>query len=103
MSQGQTVLLSPVNLAATDPDNSAASINFLVSNVQHGYFQTIFSPGVALNSFIQSEVQNGVIQFVTDGSASAPSYEISVSDGIITTPRTKQRRHFQYCAHFGKQ
>ena len=85
VSQGQTVLLSPVNLAATDPDNSAASLNFLVGNVQHGYFQTISNPGVALSGFIQSEVQNGVIQFVTDGSASAPNYEISVSDGIITT------------------
>ena len=86
VSQGQTVLLSPVNLAASDPDNSAASLNFLVSGVQHGYFQSLSNFGLALTSFIQSEVQNGVIQFVTDGSASAPSYEIAVSDGIITTP-----------------
>ncbi len=28
---------------------------------------------------------NGVIQFVTDGSASIPGYDIAVSDGIITT------------------
>ena len=80
-----TVWLSPLNLSATDPDNSAASLNFLVSNVQHGYFQAIFNPGRALNSFIQSAVQNGVIQFVTDGSAYIPGYDIAVSDGIITT------------------
>jgi hypothetical protein len=86
LSQGQTVLLSPVNLAATDPDNAAAGLTFYISDVQHGYFEKISNSGVGLSRFIQSEVQNGVIQFVTDGSASAPGYNVSVSDGIITTP-----------------
>ncbi len=86
LSQGQTVLLSPVNLAATDPDNSAAGLTFLVSDVQHGYFESVSDSGVALSSFIQSQVQNGVIQFVSDGGASTPAYDVSVSDGIITTP-----------------
>ena len=86
LSQGQTVLLSPVNLAATDPDNSASSLMFLISDVQHGYFESISDSGVPLSGFIQSQVQNGVIQFVSDGSVSSPGYNVSVSDGIITTP-----------------
>jgi hypothetical protein len=85
ISQGQTVLLSPVNLAATDPDDSAASLTFFVDDRQHGYFEKISNLGVALSSFIQSEVQNGMIQFVADGGVSAPSYNISVSDGVMAT------------------
>ena len=85
LSQGQTVLMSAINLAATDPDNSAPSLIFLISAVQHGYFQRNSDLGAAIMQFAQGEVQNSVIQFVADGSTSIPGYQVSVSDGIITT------------------
>ncbi len=85
LGQGQTVLMSAINLAATDPDNSAPSLIFLISAVQHGYFQRNSDLGAAIMQFAQGEVQNSVIQFVADGSTSIPGYQVSVSDGIMTT------------------
>ncbi len=85
LGQGQTVLMSAINLAAVDPDNSAPSLIFLISAVQHGYFQRNSNLGAAVTQFAQSEVQNGVIQFVADGSTSTPGYHVLVSDGVITT------------------
>lgn len=85
LSQGQTLLLGPSALAATHPTKSSASLIFNVSDVQNGYFQRTTNAGQAITLFTQGEVQNSLIEFVSDGSTTAPSYKITVSDGIITT------------------
>jgi hypothetical protein len=85
LSQGQTLLLGPSTLAATHPTKSSASLIFNMSSVQNGYFQRTTNPGQAITLFTQGEVQNSLIQFISDGSTTAPSYKVTVSDGIITT------------------
>jgi|GEM_PF-4076857 len=82
--EGGTLVLSGVNLSASDPDNAAPSLSFSVSNVTGGQFELVSNPGIALTSFTQAQVTGGEVQFVHDGGETAPSYEVSVSDGSLS-------------------
>ena len=42
------------------------------------------TPGVAITSFTQAEVQGGLVVFVHDGTRVAPSYAVTVSDGMLS-------------------
>lgn len=87
INTGQTVVLSSSNLQASDAD--IADINqlvFTVSNVQHGYFDLSSAPGVPIVSFTLLDLLAGQIRFTQDGSDSYPSYFVSVSDGVFSTP-----------------
>lgn len=86
LSQGEVVTLSHIDISATDPDDSAASLLFLASNILDGHFELISNSGTVITSFTQGEVQSGDVQFFHDGSANPPSYSIAVSDGKFTTP-----------------
>ncbi len=84
ISEGQTVVLSGANLSATDVDNDDATLTFLASSVQQGRFELVSNPGVPETSFTQAQVTAGAVQFVHDGSETAPSYDMDVSDGVLT-------------------
>ncbi|MGN6546884.1 MAG: beta strand repeat-containing protein, partial [Aureliella sp.] len=49
------------------------------------HFELTTAAGTPITSFTAAEVASGVIQFVHDGSDSAPSYKVSVSDGTDTS------------------
>lgn len=85
VKQGKTVILTTENLSASDPEISASSLLFIVSNVSHGHFGLINNPGVTVTSFSQTQIQNAQVLFVPDGSSQAPSYRIAVSDGKVAT------------------
>lgn len=85
INQGQPLVLSSSNLNANDPNGRLFTLTFLVSNVQHGYFSFVNSPSIKISNFIQSQVQSGQVQFVPDGSTSAPSYSVVVSNGRISS------------------
>ena len=62
---------------------------FIPGNISHGYFSTLNAPTTPLVNFTQSQITNGSIQFVHDGSVFPPSYEITVrSAGIAWTGPT---------------
>ncbi len=52
----------------------------------HGHFEDVGASGVAATQFAQQRIASGAIKFVTDGSSDAPTYNISVSDGVLSTP-----------------
>jgi hypothetical protein len=86
--QGQTITLTTDQLFATDLDAAPYQLRFLPSSVQHGRFERVSARGIAIlspNFFTQQEVINGQVCFVQDATIMAPSYSISVSDGIFTT------------------
>lgn len=85
ISQRQTVVLTTGHLSATDPDNSANSLTFIVSAVQGGRFELVTAPGTPITSFTQGQIQAGSVQFVQDGTTTAPSFNVAVSDGKMTT------------------
>lgn len=85
ISEGGTVTLSGSNLTSTDADSPNGSLQYTVSNVQNGFFALTASPTMPITSFAQNDVNTGKVVFVHDGSEFAPSYEVTVSDGDIST------------------
>jgi len=79
----QSVILTADQLSATDADNDDETLIFEVSDVLHGWFEKVAAPGESIRTFFQSEVTNGDIRFVHDGSDQAPSYQVRVSDGEL--------------------
>ena len=79
---GSTVLFSSTNLQAIDPDTADSELIFTVSDVSNGEFQL---SGSATTSFSQQDISAGLVSFVHDGSETAPSYSVSVSDGSLST------------------
>ncbi len=85
ISTGQTLPLTTSILMATDADTLATDLTLTVSNVVAGFFSRASSPSLAITSFTQQEVNNGLIQFSHNNTITAPSYDVSVSDGENTT------------------
>ncbi|MCX4026655.1 retention module-containing protein [Endozoicomonas sp. SM1973] len=79
INEGQTVVLTSTNLAATDPETNDPDLVFTVSNIQNGQFQLVSNNSV-VTSFTQAQVTNGEIQFVHNGSENPPSYTVTVTD-----------------------
>lgn len=90
INQGQTLTLNMNSLGAISLDNPLDNPNmiFSISNTEHGQFEFVINPGVAITTFAQAQIQTGNIQFVHDGDIITPSYLVQVSDGIggIITP-----------------
>ena len=84
VSEGGSVVLSGSEISATDVDNAAATLAFMVSGVSGGQFELVGNPGVAITSFTQGQVGGGAIRFVHDGGEAAPSYQVTVSDGTLS-------------------
>jgi VCBS repeat-containing protein len=84
INEGQTVILNTANLDILDPDNASSELNYSVNNIVGGQFELVSSPGIAIVNFTQQQVVDGEIQFVHDGNESAPSYDITVSDGDLS-------------------
>ena len=84
LEEGETVVLSPDNFSATDADLDDPSVFFIVTDVTGGQFR--FGPqGPATSIFSQGQLAGGQVVFEHDGGENAPSFNIAVSDGIITT------------------
>ncbi len=86
LSFGATIVLNSTFLTAYDLNHNNNSLIFISTAVAHGQFEFVGQPGVALSNFTQSQLLNKTVQFVHDGSAFAPSYNMTVrSDGIAWT------------------
>ncbi|NIA69919.1 tandem-95 repeat protein [Pelagibius litoralis] len=88
VEEGGTVTLSSENLSADDIDSSNAGLLFTVSNVTGGQF-ILWLPGEdvgqVVTSFTQQQIAQEAVSFVHDGGEDAPSYNVSVSDGDLST------------------
>jgi hypothetical protein len=84
ITEGVTVVLSALNLSATDIDNDEGALTFTVSSVTGGQFEELANPGVAIVSFTQAEISASQIQFVHNGQEVSPAYSVTVSDGSST-------------------
>ena len=84
ITEGATVVLTAANLQSSDPDNSPAQLNYTITSLTGGQFEFAATPGVAITSFTQDDVNNSRVQFVHDGGNSAPSYQVTLSDGSLS-------------------
>ncbi len=85
INQGQTVVLTSNNLKATYLDNAEGDLSFLISDLAHGQFEFLSAPNQSILTFQQQNISDGVVQFIHDNSPSAPSYQVAVSNGTLTT------------------
>ncbi|QSB00441.1 DUF4347 domain-containing protein [Methylomonas sp. EFPC1] len=83
LDEGETVTLSAANFGVTDPDN--ASVTYALSSVSGGYFQLTTNPGVSVTSFNSTQLAAGQVQFVDDGNEVAPRFDVTVSDGSLSS------------------
>jgi hypothetical protein len=89
INQGQILTIIPTMLNTTDVNNTPPPyLIYTITGLAHGKFILIDAPDTAITSFTQQQVNAGQIQFIQDGSAVAPSYLVSVTDGTITTMPT---------------
>ena len=90
INQNQALILSSQNLDGADVTHPISSISFIVNTVQHGQFTLVSAPGQAITQFTQSQVNAGQVQFVHDGSLSAPSFTVQVQGVtfVISSPQT---------------
>ena len=84
INQGQTVLLTTENLSATDTGSQEDNVEFIISDLQHGQFQWINFPDQPILTFKQQNITDGAVNFMQDGSALPPCYNVTVSNGKIT-------------------
>ncbi len=83
--QGVAVTLTNYDLAATDIDDDDANLVFMITNEQHGQFENVANPGIAISAFTQQQITDGNVCFMHDGSDIAPLYKVIVSDGTSMT------------------
>jgi len=72
---------------------------FSWSNLQHGYFAKWNDNLTALANFTQQNVKNGQIIFVHDQSRIAPNYNLTVSDGYVSSAFSFVAVHFTHMPH----
>jgi len=82
---GQPSILSTAELSATDRETPLPDLGFTVSAVQRGHFELTARPGIPITVFSQQSVFNGGVIFVPDSSTALPAYNVSVSDGVLST------------------
>jgi hypothetical protein len=87
LNNGQSIVLTGSEMNATDPDNDDTTLILNISNLSGGTFELETSPcnWTVTTQFIQQQIADAKIRFVDDGDEIAPSYEVSVSDGNLST------------------
>jgi hypothetical protein len=92
ITEGQTVILSSANLQYSDEESGPDALTYtFASGPVGGQFERVDNPGVAITSFTQADINAGAIQFVQDGTETAPAYTLIATDGggvTDTTPKT---------------
>lgn len=83
--EGQTTVLSNSDLSATDPESTNSSLSFSVSSISGGQFEYVSTPDAAITSFLQSDINTGNVHFVHNGTDTIPTYDVTVTDGSLTT------------------
>ena len=83
---GGTIVVTPNDLGAYDRNHQNDSLVFVFTGLLHGFFALKNAPATPVMNVIKGQVCNGTLQFVHDGSAVAPSYQVTVrSTGIAWT------------------
>ncbi len=80
LTEGQTVTLARTNFSITDSDS--ASFTYTVSGISGGYFQLSSAAGTPVTTFTTADLSGGLVQFVDDGNEAAPTFSVTVNDGI---------------------
>ncbi len=84
----ETVILDAKSVRASDYYTPDSQLALTASNIRYGHFSLLEASSQSVSYFTQQQISSGVIQFVHDGSLSAPSYALTATDnfGLQTGP-----------------
>jgi parallel beta-helix repeat protein len=88
VAEGSTNFISPTQLTANDVDGVNRNLIYQVATgPSSGLLQRTSAVGLAITSFTQGEIEDGLIQYVHSGNElSTDSFTFRVSDGLSVTP-----------------
>ncbi len=83
LNEGSTRVIGAAELLTTDVDNTDIELVYTVTQpTANGFLQLATNPGVAVTTFTQQDVNNGLLSYVHDGSeASDQQFDFLVNDG----------------------
>ena len=84
--RGEIVLIKSSMLSASDLDSDQASLMFYISNFVNGQFEKAPTMCVSCTAFSQKDINDQIIYFAHNGGYQPPSFQISLSDGLVTLP-----------------
>ena len=81
VARGQAVRITVADLTAVDPDDTAASLSYTVSEPANGFVEMADAPNAAIVTFTQADLEGNMIAFRHDGSArTVASFNVIVTD-----------------------
>ena len=80
ITEGESVFLTNSQIKTTDANDNNSRLTITVSDLQGGFFEFAATPGTAITSFLQSDIDDVRVRFVHDASNTAPTYRLTVSD-----------------------
>lgn len=91
VTRGKSVKITPSDLTAIDPDDTADALTFSVSNVSGGMITQSGAPGLAVDTFTQADLEAGRVHFAHDGSTGAiAGFNVVVTDHAGATSGAPQ-------------
>ncbi|MBE7380909.1 MAG: DUF4347 domain-containing protein [Leptolyngbya sp. SIO1E4] len=81
VTEGGIRLITTAAINAIDEDTPQAELEFTVTDVEGGFFALATDTSDPINAFTWQDVNLRRIVFVHDGSATVPSYTLTVEDG----------------------
>lgn len=90
VGRGKAVRITPQDLTAYDPDDSAQNLTFTVSNARNGFI-TLAGGRSPVSRFTQADLTSGKVSFMHDGTnTQAASFDVIVADRSGATSGTAQ-------------
>jgi hypothetical protein len=83
--RAETVLITAAEMQASDLAQSNSTLVFTVSSVSGGQFERVSAPSVAITTWNQSEVTASDIVFIDNDDATAPSYDLLITNDASQT------------------
>lgn len=83
IAEGATVDLTTANLAATDEESTPAELTYTVVSVTNGRFEFNETTVDAGSIFTQQDVLDGLVTFIHDGTSTAPTYTLTLTDTAV--------------------
>ena len=95
LRQGESVVLTAEQLSATDIETENPALLFNATNIRHGQFDFVSFPNITISEFYQQNITEAQVRFTHDGGKKAPAYDVSVSDGMLSTGPARADIHFR--------
>ena len=86
INQGDTLLITSDILSAIHPSGNDRVLLFNLTDVIHGQFNWLGSPGKPILNFYQQNITDALVQFAHDNSTAAPGYTVVATDGRTASP-----------------